>query len=379
MKKFLYDINTTQLSVSSGGQPISEINGITNGDSILFAAHFTEVINNNSPTDLDLTDPGTPLALRYTIRASRDTDARLWGFQDAFNQGNYTAGEVLTEGRVTWLVNLGFMSYLITGGTSGASGTFIIDGDYEKQIIANDIFTVSGSVGDNGNYVVASSTYSSGSDETTITVVGTVPAAGSDGQIDHSALDNDLIAAGVNAGVEGFTEVSLLDSNSVPQTLSQLVITITDELDNGANSVSAAQQPFYLTSTETAAAYQTKLYRDGTNIDALAAGAFYDLYTVPTGKWAIPLGFVEIITEVTGAVTTMYDYKMGTDSSDALYRADAISNLGGLLGENEIPDLTGFVALMPGEIFRVTITNPATVATSMQVTFIPIIVEIDLP
>jgi len=378
MKKLLFDANTTQLSVSSGAQPITQFNGIVNGDSILFTGHFTEVIATNPPSDLDLTDPGTPLALRYTIRAARDTDARLWGFQDAFNQGNFPAGEDLTEGRVTWLVNLGFMSYTIVDVTSGAGGTFVIDGDFTKQILDGDRFTVSGSTLNDGDYVVdGDPTYSSGTDRTTITVVGTIPDGTVDGQIDHSALDNDLRIAGSGKGVKGFSEVSLLDSNAVPQTLMQLVTTINDELDDGANSVSAAARPTYLTATELLADFQIKLYKTPTDINALAAGAFYDLYTVPTGKRAFVLGWIEEIFEVTGVVTSMYDFKMGTDSNDALYRIDGLTNLAGLLGENEQPDLSGALILFPGEILRITITNPAVVGTSMTVTYTPIIFERD--
>lgn len=256
MKKLLFDSNTTQLTVSSGGQFVSGFNGVVNGDSVLFASHFTEVIGNANPTDLDLTDPGAPLSLRLTIRGARDTDARLWGFQSAFNQGNYTTGENLPEGRVTWLVSLGDMAYPIVGVTAS---TFVIDGDFVLQIIDGDTFSVSGSTGNDGDYTVdGTPVYSSGSDETTITVIEIVPDLTVDGDIDHSALNNDLIIAGVTspgAAVSGFVECALLDSNSIPQTLMQLPISIVDELDDGANAVSAAARPTYLTAVEQEATY----------------------------------------------------------------------------------------------------------------------------
>jgi len=79
---------------------------IINGDTVLLVCHFQR---RNSGTgaleDLDLEADGAPLALRVTVRATRDPDADLLTFQDVYNAGYLAAFEDLSAGKVTWLVS----------------------------------------------------------------------------------------------------------------------------------------------------------------------------------------------------------------------------------------------------------------------------------
>jgi len=79
---------------------------IINGDTVLLVCHFQR---RNSATgaleDLDLEADGAPLALRVTVRATRDPDADLLTFQDTYNEGYLAAFEDLSAGKVTWLVS----------------------------------------------------------------------------------------------------------------------------------------------------------------------------------------------------------------------------------------------------------------------------------
>lgn len=381
-KKVIYTANTTYGTVQTGGTPSLKFTGIVNGDSVIFAGSFVENVDAATATPVVLNDGGAPQALRFICREFRDSEAAIFGFTSSFNTGIYPAGEDLTTGQVTHVINFAPISYAITGVTAAAGGPFVIAGDFVFQIKDGDNFEVAGSTGNDGIYTVSGTpVYAVGPDTTTITVVETVPDGTVDGNILHSALENKMDnQPASNKVVDAWTEVSFLNNaGTLPQTLMQQQITFVQELDDGAVGISAGEKPTYIDASEIAAIYQTKLFKDQTDVDGLATPAIYDLYTVPTGKWAFPLLTIESITEVTGAVTNLYDYKLGTDSNDSLYRADAISVLAGTLKENQHIDLAGFDALTPGEIIRLTITNAATVATSIQATFIPKVVEIDAP
>ncbi len=71
--------------------------------------------------------------------------------------------------------------FVITAVTPGASGTFGIAGDQTSFFTSPEDFSVTGSTGNDANYVVASSLFGAGT--TTITVVGTIPDGTVDGDI----------------------------------------------------------------------------------------------------------------------------------------------------------------------------------------------------
>ncbi|KKN29015.1 hypothetical protein LCGC14_0848500, partial [marine sediment metagenome] len=71
--------------------------------------------------------------------------------------------------------------FVITAVTLGASGTFGIAGDQTSFFTSPEDFSVTGSTGNDANYVVASSSFGAGT--TTITVVGIIPDGTVDGDI----------------------------------------------------------------------------------------------------------------------------------------------------------------------------------------------------
>lgn len=71
----------------------------------------------------------------------------------------------------------------IVGVTAGASGSFVVSGNRLEDILSAGTFVVTGSTGNDATYTVASATYNSGTDETTIVVTGTVASAVADGDL----------------------------------------------------------------------------------------------------------------------------------------------------------------------------------------------------
>ena len=107
---------------------VSKTNVVT-GDNVVVNLHAQEELVAGTVSDLDLTGAS---ALRCIIRASIDPDSILYGIQTAYNQGEYAAGEVLTEGKVTWNISIGAIAYVITDVDTGAK-TFFISGDWTAQ------------------------------------------------------------------------------------------------------------------------------------------------------------------------------------------------------------------------------------------------------
>jgi len=65
---------------------------------------------------------------------------------------------------------------------------FTIDGNVGQALTAGDPFDVAGSSGNDGNYTVSAATFDSSTDETVITVSGTVPDGTADGFVELPAL-----------------------------------------------------------------------------------------------------------------------------------------------------------------------------------------------
>jgi len=102
MKKLPLKINVSRGTWTDfADQPYDAVS-VVNGDSVLFVAHFQEVLGATTVSDLDLTGA---LALRLTVQSARAEGADDWTFQDSYNQGDYAAYEVLSEGKVTWLTS----------------------------------------------------------------------------------------------------------------------------------------------------------------------------------------------------------------------------------------------------------------------------------
>jgi hypothetical protein len=100
MKKILLQVDTTRDVLTDwAGSPFSGLS-VVNGDTALICARFTESVAGVVPLDLS-----GALALRVTVKSARTSSATLWTFQDAYNGGNYPAGEILASGYVTWLVS----------------------------------------------------------------------------------------------------------------------------------------------------------------------------------------------------------------------------------------------------------------------------------
>jgi hypothetical protein len=103
MKKLLLKINTTTGEITGwDGLPYDAIS-IVNGDTVAVCAWLNELLTGDTLTPVDLTGA---LALRATLRQTRDPTADMLGFQDDYNQGTFPAGEDLSEGLVTWQLSL---------------------------------------------------------------------------------------------------------------------------------------------------------------------------------------------------------------------------------------------------------------------------------
>jgi hypothetical protein len=74
-------------------------------------------------------------------------------------------------------------NYSITDVVPGANGSFSIGGDHTSEFTNGASFFVTGSTGNDKTYVVASSSYDSGDDETTIIVAGSIADATVDGSL----------------------------------------------------------------------------------------------------------------------------------------------------------------------------------------------------
>jgi hypothetical protein len=74
-------------------------------------------------------------------------------------------------------------NYSITDVVPGANGSFSVGGDHASEFTNGARFFVSGSTGNDNNYIVSSSSYSSGPDKTTIVVSGSIADATVDGSL----------------------------------------------------------------------------------------------------------------------------------------------------------------------------------------------------
>jgi len=68
-------------------------------------------------------------------------------------------------------------------GVDDTAGTFTVSGDVSTLLATGDIFTVTGSTGNDGEYTVDSLSYDSNNDETTITVKESIPDTTADGKV----------------------------------------------------------------------------------------------------------------------------------------------------------------------------------------------------
>lgn len=68
-------------------------------------------------------------------------------------------------------------------GVDDTAGTFTVGGDVSALLATGDIFTVTGSTGNDGEYTVDSISYDSNNDETTITVKETISDSTADGKV----------------------------------------------------------------------------------------------------------------------------------------------------------------------------------------------------
>ena len=220
------------------------------GDNILVNLWAREELTAGTITDLDLTGA---TALRCIIRASKSSTAAIYGLQTAYNQGDYVAGEALDEGKVTWKVGIGNISYPIVGVNQG-SKTFAVDGAYNTNFLASDKLTIAGSTGNDGEYTVASASYDSTNDETDIVVSEAIPDATVDGTISHSALQHATFTD--DGYVACFVECSWIDSGGDNQTLMPAFpIWLHAELFTGTTGTTASAALSYATTAEVAAAY----------------------------------------------------------------------------------------------------------------------------
>ncbi len=83
------------------------------------------------------------------------------------------------------------VDYAIVG-VDTALEEFVIDGDQTARFLVDDVFTVIDSTGNDGEYTVASRTYASGPDETTIVVNEDITDATVDGKILHDEKADTL-------------------------------------------------------------------------------------------------------------------------------------------------------------------------------------------
>jgi len=81
--------------------------------------------------------------------------------------------------------------YAITGVDTGTED-FVIDGDQTARILVDDVISVVNSTGNDAVYTVASTSYASGPDETTITVNEDITDATVDGEILHDEIADVL-------------------------------------------------------------------------------------------------------------------------------------------------------------------------------------------
>ena len=81
--------------------------------------------------------------------------------------------------------------YAITGVDTGTED-FVIEGDRTARILVDNVISVVNSTGNDGEYTVASASYASGPDETTITVNEDVADATVDGEILHDEIADVL-------------------------------------------------------------------------------------------------------------------------------------------------------------------------------------------
>jgi len=103
----------TTLDVQIGRNATRDFTGspieltFVNSDSALIMVKFKDLDPDTSQFIAKnfLLDGGTPLGLRVTVRADRDSASNLYTFQDVYNNGDWASFEDLTAGQVTWLVS----------------------------------------------------------------------------------------------------------------------------------------------------------------------------------------------------------------------------------------------------------------------------------
>jgi hypothetical protein len=223
---------------------------VVNGDNVIVNSWSREDLT-GTETDLVLTGA---TALRCILRATKDATSVIYGFQAAYNQGVYAAGEDLAAGKVTWLLSVGPLAYPVAGVTTGTK-TLTIAGDYHGQFASGDAITISGSTGNDGSYILASApTYSAGTGQTSLVVTGTLASAVADGSINHSALQHATFNS--SGYLDAYLECSWIDASGNPQTLlPAFPVHIQAQLDTGQEGIAAGAAPTYLTAAEIAAAY----------------------------------------------------------------------------------------------------------------------------
>lgn len=282
-------------------------------DAALINMHAQEELVADTVTDLNMTGA---TAATCVIRATKSTTGKILASQTAFNQGDYVAGEDLSAGKVTWLLSIGMISYAITAVNTGTK-TFSIAGDYTFQFADDDTLKITGSTGNNGTYTInGAPTYNSGTGYTEIIVDETVADATVDGNIEHSAIDNDASLFDASERyVSGFLQCTWSDADSNPQSIippfparvhdsidflaaavSSVTVTYATEAYVDAE-IAAIPSPTPSTYLELARQYETGVKR-------LA----YTIY--PSGKSAVLSG--------TGYVSSLYEYDSGTGPTNAL-------------------------------------------------------------
>lgn len=220
------------------------------------------------------------------------------------NELNTSGVEILTINSRAWFptsgtvgitisLNEGDFSAAIVGVNQG-SKIFTIDGNYMDQLEIGEIFTVSGSTGNDGDYTVLDVAYDSGNDETVVTVSEIIP----DATVDGTGAWSDLVYWNAAKGEWQYTSIE--NDISIPY-ISDYSLE-TDVLPNSNQSTLTVQ--ISLTGTggtdaidivlsNTTAVNSTAITTEGTSNITASADADLGTVQIGTGPSTVSLGDVK--------------------------------------------------------------------------------------
>jgi len=376
LQKYPWRVNSTKRTGKRfDGTPLTSREGIVNGDSMLLGVHVQEELTDGTLTDLVMTGA---TGIRAILKSARNSSATELIFQNSYNQGDWAANEVLSEGKFTIVLNLNTRTttdvveaatYKWTASVSGTS-------EYYLELLAG---------GDPGlsapNYV-----FENGLAITEATA-GALTAAQWDYADNDSlgystiyvrltdSVDPDTKADGyVQADYDGaietylddnekkdaWVEISWTDSAGNPQTILQQKVTLFEEMDRAPSGVSSVASPTYPTAV--AMAGLNRLLPADIGTQNAKTVAQHSAYTVPTGKKFYPTHVIVETIAITGAATAP-TVQCGSTASPTNILAAVVASDSLAVGALHVFDVLGVGVIAAGTVIECGIQSAGTSTT----------------